>query len=350
MKTFHRTVVFSTLLLCSCGANSSDSDLKYVFSHNSTSDIKSKINGASIVAPSHPVDDAAFRQLASLHVNFICLLPFAYVKEGNPEVRYNKFFQWWGEKPEGIAECIRMAKLHNMSVIVKPQLWISDGLYTGDLKFANDEEWQVFEQTYYTYLLTMLTVADSMDADWFCVGTELGQFVKNRSSFWSSLIDSARKHFRGRLTYAENWDNYESFPHWNKLDAIGINAYFPLSDSLTPSVAELENGWQPHFSKMKSFSETLNKSVMFTEYGYRSIDYAARTPWESYSDEKVNMIAQKNAYEAFFHTFWKEPWVAGGFFWKWFDANTHSSVPLEKDYSPQEKPAAEVIKKWYEIK
>ncbi len=71
---------------------------------------------------------------------------------------------------------------------------------------------------------------------------------------------------------------------------------------------------------------------------------------DSYGDEKVNMIAQKNAYEAFFHTFWNEPWVAGGFFWKWFDANTHSSVPLEKDYSPQEKPAAEVIKKWYGIK
>lgn len=293
MKMFSRTIVFSTLLLCSCGANSSDSDLKHVFSHNSTSDIKSKINGASIVAASQPIDDAAFSQLELLHVNFICLLPFAYVRTDNPKVHYNKSFQWWGEKPEGIAECIKMAKTHNMKVMVKPQLWISDGLFTGHLKFASEAEWKIFEQSYIEYLFTMLRVADSMDAEWFCLGTELEQFVKERNLFWSSLIDSARVHFKGKLTYGENWDSYDSFPYWRKLDAIGINAYFPLSHSITPSVTELIQGWQPHFFKIKSFSEKMNKQVMFTEYGYRSIDYAARTPWESYSDEKVNFIAQK---------------------------------------------------------
>lgn len=300
-----------------------------------------------MVGASQPISEAEFKRLDSMHVNYVCLLPFAFVKEGEPQVHYNAGFQWWGERPEGIAACIRMAHAHQMRVMVKPQLWVNHGKYTGELAFATEADWKKFEHSYMDYIFQLIKVADSFDAEFFCIGTELNYFVKERKSFWSSLIDSVRKQFSGQLTYAENWDSYQEFPFWNKLDAMGVNAYFPLSDSITPPVNDLLKKWDPHYQKMKSFAEKTGKPVLFTEYGYRSIDYTTRRPWESYTDGIVNLHAQRNAYEALYQKFWSEPWMAGGFFWKWFDANTPSDVPMDMDFSPQNKPAKEVIRHWY---
>ncbi|MEO6169206.1 MAG: hypothetical protein ABIO46_06000 [Chitinophagales bacterium] len=336
------------LYLFSCSANSSGPQLEETPTILPKEIAEGKINGASMVGASKPIDEAEFRELDSLHVNYVCLLPFAYVEDGKSKVFYNAGFQWWGERPEGIAACIQMAHAHGMRVMVKPQLWVSHGQYTGQLTFASEDEWKEFEESYSDYLLQLLQVADSFHAEYFCLGTELNYFVKARKPYWSSLIDSARKLYKGKLTYAENWDCYQDFPYWNKLDAIGVNAYFPLSDSITPPVNELLKNWDPHYEKLKSFAARTGKPVLFTEYGYRSIDYAARKPWESYTDGIMNLHAQQNAYEALFQKFWKEPWIAGGFFWKWFDANTHSDVPMNLDFTPQDKPASAVIERWYQ--
>src|SRR4030095_12989486 len=86
---------------------------------------------------------------------------------------------------------------------------------------------------------------------------------------------------------------------------------------------------------------------LFTEYGYRSIDYTARRPWESYTESEMNLTAQKNAYEALYRKFWNQPWFAGGFFWKWFDEHTPTDVPIEKVFPPQNNPAMDVIRDWY---
>ena len=98
---------------------------------------------------------------------------------------------------------------------------------------------------------------------------------------------------------------------------------------------------------MKDYASAIGKPVMFTEYGYRSIDCAASKPWEAYTDGNCNMQAQKNAYEALFQKFWGESWFEGGFFWKWFDDHTPTDIAMDKDFSPQNKPVVEVIKQWY---
>lgn len=307
----------------------------------------SKIKGVSLVASSAPITDYEFRQLGALHANFVCLLPYAFVKQGNPQVFYNTGHQWWGERPEGISTCISIAHSHNLQVMVKPQLWISNGMFTGKLSFDSEEEWTLFEESYSAYIFQLLELADSLDAAYFCIGTELELFVQNRKQYWSRLIDSARKIYDGKITYAENWDTYQNFPYWEKLDALGVNAYFPLSEAMTPSVGDLLKHWNPHYANMKAFSEKKGKPILFTEYGYRSIDFATRRPWESYTNGDANMQVQQNAYEALFQKFWNEPWIAGGFCWKWFDHQTPPDVPALIDFTPQNKPAQDVIRQWY---
>jgi hypothetical protein len=47
-------------------------------------------------------------------------------------------------------------------------------------------------------------------------------------------------------------------PFWNELDYIGIDAYFPLSDAVTPTVAELKK-WKAHILKMDKLQTKINK-------------------------------------------------------------------------------------------
>lgn len=305
-----------------------------------------KINGISLVAAPHPIDSSEFNVLTKVDANYVCLLPFAFVRNGEPKVYYNTGHQWYGESPAGIAACIKMAHQNGLRVMIKPQIWMHNG-FTGDLMFRNETDWKKFEQSYTSYIFQLLPLADSLHAEMFCLGNELDSFAMQRKTYWSHLIDTARSMFHGKLIYAENWDCYDRFPLWNKLDYIGTNAYFPLCTSKTPSVDELLKKWKDHFEKLKTYSAKFSKQILFTEYGYRSIDYATKEPWDSYCNSPSNNEAQKNAYEAFYQTFWNEEWCAGGFSWKWIDSNSETDVPIETDYTPQGKPAMDVLKKWY---
>jgi uncharacterized protein YegL len=83
----------------------------------------------------------------------------------------------------------------------------------------------------------------------------------------------------------------------NELDYIGIDAYFPLSDT-TPSVLELNDAWQQQLKNRKPSRN--EQKILFTEFGYRNSDQA-KEPWTE-SENTINNQAQVNAYESLFQT------------------------------------------------
>jgi hypothetical protein len=86
----------------------------------------------------------------------------------------------------------------------------------------------------------------------FCFGTELGNSIAKKTTIRSQLIVKIKKY--GKLTYALIG---MIVPFWNELDYIGIDAYFPLSDAVTPTVAELK-AWKVHILKNGQTNNTLN--------------------------------------------------------------------------------------------
>ena len=320
------------LLMCSAPSNTKKEVVK-----------QTKINGIAMVGSSKPLDKTDFAPIVQLHANTVCLLPFAFVRNNQPTIYFNNQRQWWGEKTNGVATCIELAHKQGLQVIVKPQLWMGGGTYTGYINFDSEEKWKLFEESYTNYILSFAKVADSLNAAFFCIGNELHNFVIKRPNYWKTLIDTVRKITKAKLTYADNWDTYKTFPYWKELDMIGINAYFPVSDEQTPSVLTMQKNWNPYFTNMKQMADSCNKQIAFTEFGYRSIDYAAKTPWDSYTNFPENKQAQVNAYKALFSVFWNEPWFAGGFAWKWFDKHTHPDVDIKIDYSFQGKDAENVL-------
>ncbi|MEO7961951.1 MAG: hypothetical protein ABIR19_10410, partial [Ginsengibacter sp.] len=184
-------------------------------------------------------------------------------------------------------------------------------------------------------------------AELFCIGTELGRVVEQRPAFWNRLIDSVKNNYRGKITYAANWDDYYKVPFWKKLDYIGIDAYFPLMNKKTPSVKEVADAWKKYLPSLEKISLKYNRQILFTEYGYRNADACTAEPWKENSSS-VNNTAQTNAYKGFYSTFAGKAWFAGGYLWKWYGED-RSDRQNEVDYTPQGKPAMEVMNDFYKL-
>jgi hypothetical protein len=164
------------------------------------------------------------------------------------------------------------------------------------------------------------------------------------------LIKKIKTKYNGKLTYAANWDEFKRTPFWSKLDYIGIDAYFPLSDKQTPTVEDCLKGWQTHKKVIQSMSQKYNKPILFTEYGYRSVDYAGKAPWVSdRSMNQVNLDVQVNTTQGLFETFWNEDWFAGGFIWKWFHQHDKVGGKDNPMFTPQNKPAEILLRKHYKL-
>ncbi len=307
------------------------------------------INGICFVAPRNPITVKEMAPVREANANWIAVVPYAFSHADDPKVNYDTARQWWGEGAEGIRQTIAHAKQLGLKVMLKPHVWIAGQGWAGDFTLDNEKDWQQWEQSYARYLRIMTTIADRMQVDMLCIGTEYRKAVVARPRFWRSLIDTIRQTYKGKLTYAANWDNYENVVFWDQLDYIGVDAYFPLCEDRTPDEATLVDAWQTPLKGLKKTQKKFGKPVLFTEYGYQSADYTSRGHWHFGQDKlTVNLQAQRNAYAALYEVFWDEPWFAGGFLWKWFAGDGSRIREEPTGYTPQNKPALEVIRQVYE--
>ena len=308
-----------------------------------------KINGVSFVGSREEVTQEQVASLVDLNADYAAVMPYGFVRDLNsPEVIFNTDRQWFGETTAGARQYIDQLRKKDLNVMLKPQIWIWRGEFTGNLSMNTEENWVKLENSYEEFILAYAQLAEEVNAEIFCIGTELEVFVQQRPLFWQELIRKIRAIYKGELTYAANWDEYPRVHFWPLLDYIGIDAYFPLSDERTPTIEQLKEGWQPWKNKMMEFANNLDIPVLFTEFGYRSMDYTAKKPWlVDRSAQGVNLEGQANAKTAIFQEFWGEEWFAGGFVWKWFIH--HAEVGGENDnrFTPQNKPAEDVIKLFY---
>ena len=310
-----------------------------------------KINGMSLVASRDTLSEVQLRPLLATQTNFVSIMPFGFVRDITaPNIYFNTNRQWYGETVEGVAQYIEIAHSHGLQVMLKPQIWIMNGVYTGHMKMTTEADWQLLETTYRDFIMTFGKVAAENEVALFCIGTELQRFIEHRPEFWKELIAEVKLIYPGKLTYAANWDEYDSFPFWEELDYIGVDAYFPISEAKTPTLAQAKAGWAPWVKELKHVSRRHDTPVLFTEFGYRSRDFAGKEPWQSERTEKdVNMEAQVNLLQGLYESVWQEPWMHGGFLWKWFLAHDRVGGVENTMFTPQNKPAEKLLKDFYDI-
>lgn len=299
-----------------------------------------KINGVSFVASGVPTEQFHVDPVKEIHANYAAIMPFAFIRDlQNPQLMFNSERQWYGERREGVKQYIETLHNNDIKIMLKPQIWISRGEFTGYLKMPSERDWETLERSYRDFIMLYVNLAVEEEVAIFCIGTELEQFIVNRPDFWHELIAEIKKVYKGKLTYAANWDEYKRVPFWKQLDYIGVDAYFPVSDLKTPTVEDSRKGWQRWKTTLKEFSEKNDRPILFTEYGYRSVDFAGKEPWRSdRSMNVVNLAAQTNLTKALFAEIYDAPWFAGGFIWKWFMDHENVGGEENSQFSPQNKP------------
>lgn len=308
-----------------------------------------KINGVSFVASSEAVNQDHINPVVRINANYAAIMPFGFIKElDNPEIIFNTDRQWFGETKAGAKQYMEVLIKNDIKIMLKPQIWVWKGEFTGFIEMKNEDDWKKMEASYSKFILEYAQLGQEMNVDIFCIGTELETFISNRPEYWKNLIDKIKKVYKGKLTYAANWDEYKRTPFWKELDYIGIDAYFPVSNSKTPSVEACLDGWKIHKPVIEQVSKTYNKPILFTEYGYRSVNYSGKKPWVSdRSMNQVNLEAQTNTTMALFQTFWNEDWFAGGFVWKWFHNYEQAGGTNDSRFTPQNKPVEDIIRQYY---
>lgn len=308
------------------------------------------LKGITVVAPPKPVDKSTFHYLKKMNADWVALVPYGFSrKTGLTEIHYDLEWQWWGEKRDGIISCMTLAKSAGLKIMLKPQIYLP-GSWVGHLDFSNAEEWKKWENNYRKFILDYACLAEEYGAEMLCIGTELENAAEKNPGFWRQLIDDIRVVYHGKLIYSANWDSYQRIRFWDKIDYIGMSSYFPLSDQQTPEKKLLNEKWKPFIKKLRNFARLHQKKIIFTEYGYMSVDKCAYKTWEIEKQRNtlnVNETAQANAYDALWESFSKEDFWGGGFVWKWFpEGMGHEGYP-EKDYTPQHKKAEKVLQKWF---
>jgi hypothetical protein len=281
--------------------------------------------------------ESARQMLQALHndgVNSIALVPYGFGPRGRPEVRLNTGAGSW-ESDEGIEEMSRVAHALGMKVMLKPGIWVGGGGYAGELEFNSAAERAEWFESYGRFVEHYARLATRVHADLFCVG---GEFVKLTpyEAGWRKLIARARELYPGPLVYAANFGGeFESIKFWDALDDIGLQEYYPLPEDLNAD--EIER-------KVEAVEQKYQRPVIFTEVGFASGQHANRAPWEDGHGAPA-LELQARCYEAIFKTFYDRPWFEGMYWWK---VGTNGfGGPDDTSLTPWEKPAMQVVKRWY---
>jgi hypothetical protein len=287
--------------------------------------------------------EASFQRLASLGVTWVSIHTWDPLQRGLDEPVFAKPDRHFGFRDLGAL--VRSAHAAGLRVMVKPHLEMrGEHLQHNRIAMRSEADWRRWFRSYEGYVLPYAREAQAAGADMFCVGREMDATVVRREADWRALVARIRALFHGPLTYSANFDTWPGIGFWDALDFIGVSAYFPLSDRPSPSLAELEAGWDRALEPLERASRRFGRPVLLTEVGFPSIPTAAKAPWR---EERVrpDVWLQARCYEATLRALARRPWIEGAYFWLW----ERTSPPAFRDPSHAivGKPATFTLSRWY---
>lgn len=315
--------------------------------------VMAKINGLSLVSERYILDSTHIPPIIEVGANYAAVIPFCFMpKKDSSDVFFGNNNQWKGEGLSGTRTAVQELHKQGIKTMIKPQIWVGHGVFTGEIEMKSNEGWRNFENNYAAYILAFAKIAEEENAAMYCIGTEMMLVVRNRPEIFTRLINEVRKVYHGKLTYAENWDCFEKVPFWDALDYIGVDAYFPIHISRNPSAKKLDNGWKKYLPVFDSLSQSFDKKILFTEYGYRSIKKCAATPWtyDRNKSDKIDQRCQVRALASLYKNVWDKEYFAGGFLWKWHPDDKKAGGKNNSMFTVQNKLAEATVREQYKKK
>lgn len=291
---------------------------------------------------SSEMSDYSLAYLSSLGVGHIALMVVNYQEGAEKNTIYVDPKKTITD--EALAHSINIIHALGMKVMLKPHVDLADeearsNIIPSDEWFAN----------YKKFIMHYAEIAAKYNVELFCIGTELSNTTIIRwKDKWIDIISEIRKVYKGPLTYAANWDEYDTVSFWDEMDFIGMDAYFPLTDKVNPSKEELIAGWNKNADKLEAWlkESKLTKPVIFTEVGYDTIEGSNKQPWRilpTLSRFAESQDEQANCLEALFTALSNRSWFKGFYWWNYFPRPDIG--PL--GYTLRGKKGEKILSEWF---
>jgi len=251
---------------------------------------------------------------------------------------------------EDLIHVIGQAHALGLKVMLKPHLDLANDPthWRGEIgqAYATEAQWAEWFASYRAFIEHYADLAAAHGADQFCVGCEL-EGTTQREAEWRAVVAGIRSRYAGPLIYAGNHSGEETgMTWWDAVDLIGVDAYYPLSTAADPSLDDLKSAWQPIVASLGSLAAKWQKPLILTEIGYRSIDGTAMHPWDWQIQGEVDLQEQEDCYLAALESVYEQPWLGGIYWWSW-SPDPLEGGPEDDGYSPHDKPAEDVLRRWY---
>lgn len=247
----------------------------------------------------------------------------------------------WGTNDLQVRTVLTHARRRGLDTLVFPIVRLATlepGRWRGTLAPRDRAQWW---QSYEGFLLHYAQLATETGATWLSVGSELGSMEGDEAQ-WRALITRVRGVFAGRLIYSANWDHFPHVGFWDALDAIGMNAYHPITTQEAPTTAALVAAWRQLRPGLLLWPALLGKPLIFTEVGYPSVRGGAARPYDFGGEGPADVEAQARAFRAFIEAWSGQP-IEGACVWLW----TGRGGPADRGYMPRGKPAEALLRAWF---
>jgi uncharacterized protein (TIGR03437 family) len=253
-----------------------------------------------------------------------------------------------------VTQAIREFHDKGIKVMLKPHVDVNDAAssWRGNINPSDPDTWF---SNYTQFMVQYAQLADSLGVEMLCIGTELKTVsgAANQAR-WYRVIDAIRGAYKGALTYAANatsaGDEFTSVSFWDRLDLIGLDGYFALTNQNDPTLEQLVAAWRRNTNRLDLVATVTNfysahqKPIVFTEIGYKSSAGANTEPWNYSHVGAYDPTEQRNCMDAAF-TVWSQwsSWMKGFFWWAW---PVSAPSATDTDYNPRGKPAADLLRAW----
>jgi hypothetical protein len=271
---------------------------------------------------------------------------------------------------------INYAHSLGMKVLLKPMVDVNNGTWRGSILPSGTTNVNAWFTSYTSFMDHYAQIAHDYNVDMFSMGCELCK-MEQFTSNWNSLINNVHGIYSGPLTYAANWSpngtgGYRQIAWWNNpyLTDIGIDAYFPLTTSTSPTLTQLQQAWtniattgqtnisgdevglqnwmaQNGYLNLANPNDPNNKKLLFTECGYTSQDGTNKSNSSQLPNTTpIDLQEQADCYRALMSVMSQYSWWDGANWWNW-TSNPNDGGTSNTNYTPQNKIAQQTLSEFY---
>lgn len=299
-------------------------------------------------------------KMADMGVRWVALM-VNVMQETFSSTRLFQDFEYTPTDAE-VEQIIERFHTRGIRVMLKPMVECLDSAWRGRIRFPEDDEqiqgirvdyWERWFASLQASLLHYGRMAQRAGCELFCLGCELDG-TQHRTKQWRETIAAVRTVYDGPLTYDPTYRALnEGVPcDWfDELDLLGMSFYFSATEKDGATVEEMVEFLKPRVAQIEALQQRFGCPVIFAETGTRSIvgggyehNYRLTLPYDG--QEQANYI------EAVLQSFWDKPWWMGQYIWKWDEQQDRPQYRHDprgdSGFTVAGKPAAEVIKRWYE--